>query len=81
MSCAETAELIDLPFGLWTGVGRRKHKFNHIHHVAPMCPPGRAHWHHLANMIELTICSGNAVLCQITLTTCYSYQWTVQSVD
>jgi len=25
------AEPIDLPFGLWTRVGRRKHKFNHIH--------------------------------------------------
>ena len=29
VSCAETAEPIDLPFGLLTRVGRRKHKFNH----------------------------------------------------
>jgi len=36
------AELIDLPFGLWTLVGRRKHKFNHICQVAPMCPHGKA---------------------------------------
>ena len=26
------------PFGLWTLVGWRKHTFNHICHVAPMCP-------------------------------------------
>jgi len=25
VSCAETAEPIDLPFGLWARVGRRKH--------------------------------------------------------
>ena len=30
----------------------------------------RVHWHHLANTTEPSICSGNAVLCQITLTTC-----------
>jgi len=30
MSCAKMAEPIDLPFGLWTRVGRRKHKFNCI---------------------------------------------------
>jgi len=28
--CAKTAEPIDLTFGLWTRVGQRKHKFNHI---------------------------------------------------
>jgi len=38
MSSAETAELIDLPFGLWTRVDRRKHEFSRIHQVAPMCP-------------------------------------------
>jgi len=27
------AELIDLPFGLWTRVGRRKYKFNRIRQV------------------------------------------------
>jgi len=38
MSCAETAEPIDSPFGMWTSVGQRKHKFNRIHQVAPMYP-------------------------------------------
>jgi len=32
------AEPIDLPFGLWTQVSRRKHKFSRICQVAPMCP-------------------------------------------
>ena len=51
MSCAEAAEPNDLPFGLWTRVGRRKHKFNHIRQMAPMCPHERAHWRHLVNTI------------------------------
>jgi len=36
----------------------------------PICPHERAHWRHLANMIELFVCSIDVVLCQITLTTC-----------
>jgi len=60
-SCTITAEPIDLPFGLWTWVGRRKHKFNRICQVAPMCPPGKAHWHHLANMTEPSACSGKSI--------------------
>jgi len=28
------------------------------------------HWRHLAHMTELSMCSGDAALCQITLTTC-----------
>jgi len=40
VSCAKTVESIDLPFGLWTRVGRRKHNFNRIRQVAPMCPHG-----------------------------------------
>jgi len=44
------------------------HNFNRIRQVAPMCPHGRAHWHHLANTIELSICVRDAVLCEITLT-------------
>ena len=32
-----------------------------------------AHWRHLANTIELSVCGGDAALCQITLTTCYYY--------
>jgi len=35
VSCAKMAEPIDLRFGLWTRVGRRKHKFNLIRQVAP----------------------------------------------
>jgi len=70
MSCAKMAEPIDLLFGLWTRVGRRKHKFNHICQVAPMCPDGRARWRHLANTTEPSICGCNAVLYQIILTTC-----------
>ena len=38
VSCAETAESIDLPFGLWTRVGQRKHKSNRIRQVAPIYP-------------------------------------------
>ena len=55
VSCAETAEPIDLSFELWTLVGRRKHKFNRIRQLAPMCPPMWAHWHNLANTIEPSI--------------------------
>jgi len=72
MSCGKTAELIDLPFGLWTRVGLRKHKFSCIRQVARMC--SHALWHHLANTIELSVCCGDAALCQITLTTCYLRQ-------
>jgi len=113
-SFGKTAEPIDLPFGLWTRLGRRKHKFNRVRQVAPMCPttlcrelyengwtdrfvvwvvhdsvgpkkaqvqsysPGgankpswEAHWRHLANAIELSVCGGDAALCQTTLTICY----------
>jgi len=37
------AKPIDLPFGLLTQLGRRKHKFNCIRQVVSMCPHGRAH--------------------------------------
>jgi len=57
VSFAKTAEPIDLPFTLWTQVGRKKHKFNRIRQVAPMCPHGRAHWHHLTNTIEQPVCA------------------------
>jgi len=32
---------------LWTRVGRRMHKFNHIRQVAPVCPYGRTRCRHL----------------------------------
>jgi len=57
------AKPIDLLFGLWTPVGLRKHKFNRIYQVA--------HLRRLANRIEPSISGVDAVLCHITLTTCY----------
>ena len=77
MSCAKMAEPIDLPFGLWTGVGGKKHKFNGIRQVASMCHHvmthwcGMAHWRQLANTIEPSVCGGDATLCQIALITCF----------
>jgi len=59
VTCAKTAEPIDLPFGLWTRVGRRKHKFNRIRQVASMCPHGRTHFHQLPNTIEPSVCGGD----------------------
>jgi len=61
--CTKKAEAIDLPFGLWTRVGRRKHKFSRIHQVAPMCPHGGAYCRQLANTIELSMCDGDALHC------------------
>ena len=71
VSCAKMAELIDLPFGLCTQVGERKHKFNRIFQVVSMCPHARAHWRHLVNTIDPSVCGNNAALCQITFSTCY----------
>ena len=31
VTCVKMAEPTDLPFELWTPVGRRKHKFNRFH--------------------------------------------------
>jgi len=42
-----------------------------IRQVVPMCPPGMAHWRHLANTIEPYVCGGDVVLCQIILTACF----------
>ena len=39
--------------------GPRKHKFNRIRQVAPLCPHGKTHCRHLANTIELSICGAN----------------------
>jgi len=38
VNCAKMAEPIDLLFGLWTWVCRKKHKFSRIRQVASMCP-------------------------------------------
>jgi len=53
-------------------MGRRKQKFNRIRHVAPVW---RAHWWHLPNTIEPSVCGGDVALCQIALTTCYYYYY------
>ena len=49
VSPAKTAEPIEMPFGLWTLVGPRKHVLD-----------GDAHWRHLTNMIEPSMCDGDA---------------------
>jgi len=46
------AELIKVPFGIWTRMGPRKHILD-----------GAAHWRHLANTIEPSMCSGDADCC------------------
>jgi len=51
MSCAKKAEPIEMVFGLWTRVGQRKHELH-----------GGAHWRHLANTTELSVCDGDAAL-------------------
>ena len=56
VSPAKTAELLKILFGMCTWVGTRKHLVD-----------WGAHWCHLANMIELSMCSCNAACCQITL--------------
>ena len=60
VSCAKTAEPIEMLFGMWSRLGHRNHVLD-----------GCAHWRHLANAIEPPICGDDVALCQITLTTCY----------
>jgi len=47
VSCAKIAELIEMPFGVWTLVGPRKHQLG-------------SHRRHLSNMIQPSICGGDA---------------------
>jgi len=61
VSCAKTAEPIETLFGSWTRVGRRKHVLH-----------GRAHWRHLANAFDPSVCGGHAALHKIALATCYN---------
>jgi len=49
VSCAKMAEPIEIPSALWTPVGPRKHVLQ-----------GGAHWHHLANTTEPSVCGGDA---------------------
>jgi len=44
------AKSIEMLFGLWTLVGPRKHVLD-----------GDAHWCHLANTVEPSMCGGDAV--------------------
>jgi len=47
VSCAKMAEPIKMPFGLWIPMGPRKHV------------TWDAHWRHLANTIEPSVCGGD----------------------
>ena len=49
MSCAKTAEPIEMSFAMSTRVGPRKHVLD-----------GSAHWRHLANTTEPSMCGGDA---------------------
>ena len=60
VSCTKKSEATAMLFGMWTGVGPRKHVLD-----------GAAHWRNLVNTTELPICGGNAAFCQITLTNYY----------
>ena len=62
VSPAKMAEPTEMTLGIWTRVGPRKY----VLHEA-------AHWHHLANTTEPSMCGSDAACCQITLTTCYNY--------
>jgi len=52
--CPKMAEPIKMPW-LWTWVGQRKHVLN------------GAHWRHLANTTEPSLCVSDAALCWIIL--------------
>jgi len=66
------AEPIEMPFGLRTWVGPR----DHVLDGGSDPPMGRGKFlgengrPMLANTTEPSVCGGDAVLCQITLTTC-----------
>ena len=49
MSHAKTAEPIEMQFGLWTRIDPRKHVLD-----------GGAHWDHLTNTTEPSVCGGDA---------------------
>jgi len=46
---------MEMPFGIWARVGRRKHVLD-----------GGAHWRRLANAIEPSTCGGDAAFCGVT---------------
>ena len=51
MSCAKTAEPIDMPYGMWTKEACRPIRWD-------------AQWHHLANTIAPSMLGDNAAFCQ-----------------
>ena len=53
MSCAKMAEPIEMPCGIWTWVSPSRHLLGE-----------GAHWRHLANTIEPSVCVGDAACCQ-----------------
>jgi len=111
VSPAKMAELIEMPFRLWTWVASRNHVLDGVQisahegkilwvkrwldqdkpgHIQQLiCSKrlsrgqhrygadsdcsvldGDAHWRHLSNTFEPSVCGGNTASCQITLTTC-----------
>ena len=44
-----------------SGGPKKKAKFSRIRQVAPICPHGRAHWRHLMNTTEVSVCGGDVV--------------------
>jgi len=59
-------------FAVWiVDLGGPKESQVQLYSYRQVAPHGKAHWCHLANMIEPFVCSGDTVLCQITLTTCW----------
>jgi len=59
VSGAKTAELIEMPLGLWTWVGRRKHVLDGVHVVIT--------WRILLNRPHVAVMQP---FCQIALTAC-----------
>ena len=61
VSCAKMAVPvpIQMQYGMLSWVGPGNHVLD-----------GAAHWCHLVNMTEPSMCGSNVALCQITLTTC-----------
>jgi len=55
MSCTKTAELFEIAFGMLSGMGTGMHISRYS-----------AHWRHVANTIEPSVCGGDAAFCQIT---------------
>jgi len=66
-------------------------RFDRIRQVAPMCPPVRAHWRHLANTIEPVLPSAHpspqpkrkidrvSLFAQLTAESPYTLQWATLS--